>query len=164
MQPDHLSPAAHEIFAAVMALEPHIRGAAPAIDADRRLPPALAQDLMRAGIFRMGVPRAYGGPELDPMSQVRVVEELSRIEGAVDRFVAAHSMGDAAVADDDFDGYQHERSESNAGVHLQALLLNHQALVSIADGRLELGPWQQVMFAELDGTRPKRILIKVMGE
>lgn len=62
------------------------------------------------------------------------------------------------------DGYQHERSESNAGVHLQGILLNHQALVSIAEGRLELGPWQQVLFAELDGTRPKRILIKVMGE
>jgi indole-3-acetate monooxygenase len=83
MQPDHLSPAAQEIFAAVMALEPHIRGAAPAIDADRHLPLALAQDLMRAGIFRMGVPRAYGGPELDPMSQVRIVEELARIEGSV---------------------------------------------------------------------------------
>ena len=38
---------------------------------------------MRAGIFRMGVPRAYGGPELDPMSQVRIVEELARIEGSV---------------------------------------------------------------------------------
>jgi indole-3-acetate monooxygenase len=80
---DHLSPAAHEVFAAVQALEPHIREAAPAIEAQRRLPQPLAQDLMRAGIFRMGVPQAYGGPELDPMSQVRIVEELARIEGSV---------------------------------------------------------------------------------
>lgn len=61
--------------------------------------------------------------------------------------------------------YHHDpRGESNASAHLQGLLLNHQALVSLADGKLELGPWQQVVFAELDGMRPKRILIKVMGE
>jgi secondary thiamine-phosphate synthase enzyme len=61
--------------------------------------------------------------------------------------------------------YHHSpRAESNAGAHLQSLLLNHQALVSLAQGRLELGPWQTVLYAELDGMRPKRILIKVMGE
>jgi secondary thiamine-phosphate synthase enzyme len=61
--------------------------------------------------------------------------------------------------------YHHStRSESNAGAHLQSLLLNHQAFVSIADGKLELGPWQNVIYAELDGQRPKRILIKILGE
>ena len=61
--------------------------------------------------------------------------------------------------------YHHsERSESNAGAHLQSLLLHHQAMVSLADGKLELGPWQNVIFAELDGQRPKRILIKILGE
>lgn len=61
--------------------------------------------------------------------------------------------------------YHHsQRSESNAGAHLQSLLLNHQAFVSLADGKLELGPWQNVIYAELDGQRPKRILIKIMGE
>ena len=63
------------------------------------------------------------------------------------------------------DNYHHAaRSESNASIHLQSLLLNHQAIVTLADGKLELGPWQQVVFAELDGTRPKRILIKILGE
>lgn len=63
------------------------------------------------------------------------------------------------------EGYHHERrGESNAGAHLQALLLKQQALVSLAEGKLELGPWQQVVYAELDGQRPKRILVKVMGE
>ena len=63
------------------------------------------------------------------------------------------------------DRYQHSaRSESNASAHLQSVLLGHQALVSIAEGKLELGPWQQVIYAELDGQRPKRILIKVLGE
>jgi secondary thiamine-phosphate synthase enzyme len=61
--------------------------------------------------------------------------------------------------------YRHSaRSESNAGAHLQSLLLNHQAFVSLADGKLELGPWQNVIYAELDGQRPKRILIKILGE
>jgi secondary thiamine-phosphate synthase enzyme len=63
------------------------------------------------------------------------------------------------------DNYRHGmHGESNASAHLQSLLLNSQALVSLAAGKLELGPWQQIIFAELDGTRPKRILIKVMGE
>ncbi len=61
--------------------------------------------------------------------------------------------------------YHHNpRSESNAGAHLQSLLLNGQACVSVANGKLELGPWQQVIYAELDGQRPKRILIKILGE
>jgi secondary thiamine-phosphate synthase enzyme len=63
------------------------------------------------------------------------------------------------------DNYHHSpRSESNASAHLQSLLLHHQAVVSLADGKLELGPWQQVIYAELDGMRPKRILIKIIGE
>jgi secondary thiamine-phosphate synthase enzyme len=61
--------------------------------------------------------------------------------------------------------YQHSaRSESNAGAHLQNLLLHHQSIISVADGTLELGPWQNVIYAELDGQRPKRILIKILGE
>lgn len=61
--------------------------------------------------------------------------------------------------------YQHSaRSESNAGAHLQNLLLHHQAIISVADSKLELGPWQNVIYAELDGQRPKRILIKILGE
>jgi secondary thiamine-phosphate synthase enzyme len=63
------------------------------------------------------------------------------------------------------DDYHHgPRSESNASAHLHNLLLHHQVLVSLTDGKLELGPWQQVIYAELDGQRPKRILIKVFGE
>jgi secondary thiamine-phosphate synthase enzyme len=63
------------------------------------------------------------------------------------------------------DDYKHRgRFESNAGIHMQSLLLHHQAIVSFAEGRLDLGPWQFILFAELDGMRPKKITIKVMGE
>ncbi len=63
------------------------------------------------------------------------------------------------------DDYKHEgRFESNAGVHFQALLLNHQAIVAFSEKRLDLGPWQHVLYADLDGKRPKRIAVKVIGE
>src|SRR5712692_1368144 len=56
------------------------------------------------------------------------------------------------------DDYKHKgRFESNAAVHLQSLLLNHQAIVAFTEHRLDLGPWQFIMYAELDGLRPKRI-------
>ncbi|MGH9699852.1 MAG: secondary thiamine-phosphate synthase enzyme YjbQ [Candidatus Acidiferrales bacterium] len=63
------------------------------------------------------------------------------------------------------DDYKHKgRFESNSSIHFQSLLLHHQEIVAFLEGRLDLGPWQFVLFVELDGLRPKRILIKVMGE
>ncbi len=55
-------------------------------------------------------------------------------------------------------------AESNASTYFRALLLNHQAIVPFAQGKLDVGPWQQVFYAEFDGQRPKRVLIKVLGE
>ena len=61
--------------------------------------------------------------------------------------------------------YKHQgRFESNSSAHLQNLLLHHQVIVAFTEGRLDLGPWQFVLFVELDGLRPKRVLVKVMGE
>src|ERR1700730_2932833 len=85
MRDDQMSATATEILENVRALEPRIRQSAETIEAERRLPADLARDLMEAQVFRMGTSRAYGGPELDPMSQVRVVEELARIEGSASR-------------------------------------------------------------------------------
>jgi secondary thiamine-phosphate synthase enzyme len=63
------------------------------------------------------------------------------------------------------DDYQHgSKFESNAGIHLQAIALGSQVTLSIAGGKLEFGPWQQVIYAELDGLRPKKILMKIIGE
>ena len=87
-----------DVLEAVRALEPRIRAASDAIEDNRCLPPELARSLMEAGVFRMGVPRIYGGPELDPMSQVRVVEELSRIEGAVGWLSMISSAGSFLAA------------------------------------------------------------------
>jgi alkylation response protein AidB-like acyl-CoA dehydrogenase len=86
------------VLESVKALEPQIRAARDAIEDQRCLPPALARSLMEAGVFRMGVPRIYGGPELDPMAQVRIVEELTRIEGAVGWLSMISSAGSFLAA------------------------------------------------------------------
>jgi indole-3-acetate monooxygenase len=72
-----------DMMAAARALEPLIRGARDRMEVERRMPQNLVQAMMEAGIFRMAVPRVYGGGEMDPMTQVRVVEELARMEGSV---------------------------------------------------------------------------------
>jgi len=61
--------------------------------------------------------------------------------------------------------YRHHRGgEDNGDAHLKNLLLGHQVIVPITRGRLDLGPWQQVFYYEFDGRRPKRLLLKAMGE
>ena len=98
MEIHQFSAATEELLARVRSLEPDIRDAADAIETERHLPNDLAHALMLAGIFRMGVPRVIGGPELDPMGQVRVVEELSRIEGSVGWLSMISSAGSFLAA------------------------------------------------------------------
>ena len=58
----------------------------------------------------------------------------------------------------------HATGETNGDSHLKSLLVHHQVIVPVTAGRLDFGPWQQVYYAEFDGQRPKRLIIKVMGE
>jgi len=61
--------------------------------------------------------------------------------------------------------YRHHRTgEDNGDSHLKSLLVHHEVIVPITNGRLDLGPWQRVFYAEFDGERDKRLIIKVMGE
>jgi secondary thiamine-phosphate synthase enzyme len=63
------------------------------------------------------------------------------------------------------DDYRHHRTgETNADAHLKNLLVHHEVILPITGGSLDLGPWQQVYYAEFDGQRPKRVVIKAMGE
>ena len=57
----------------------------------------------------------------------------------------------------------HHTGETNADAHLKNLLVHHQVILPITAGQLDLGPWQQVYYAEFDGQRPKRLIIKAMG-
>jgi len=61
--------------------------------------------------------------------------------------------------------YRHHRTgETNGDAHLKSLLIHHEVIVPITEGRLDLGPWQQIYYAEFDGRRRKRVIVKVMGE
>jgi secondary thiamine-phosphate synthase enzyme len=61
--------------------------------------------------------------------------------------------------------YRHHRTgESNGDSHLKSLLMHHEVIVPVTDGKLEFGPWQQIYYAEFDGQRRKRVIVKVMGE
>jgi secondary thiamine-phosphate synthase enzyme len=61
--------------------------------------------------------------------------------------------------------YRHHRTgETNGDAHLKSLLMHHEVIVPVTDGKLDFGPWQQIYYAEFDGKRRKRVIIKVMGE
>ena len=61
--------------------------------------------------------------------------------------------------------YRHHRGgEDNGDAHLKNLLVHHQVVLPVTAGKLDLGPWQQVFYAEFDGGRRKRLVIKVLGE
>ncbi len=60
--------------------------------------------------------------------------------------------------------YQHHNTgEDNADAHLKRTIMGHQVILPITDGALDLGPWEQVFYAEFDGCRKKRVVVKVMG-
>jgi secondary thiamine-phosphate synthase enzyme len=58
----------------------------------------------------------------------------------------------------------HQTGEDNADAHLKRTIMGHQVLLPITGGKLDLGPWEQVFYAEFDGQRRKRVVVKVMGE
>jgi secondary thiamine-phosphate synthase enzyme len=61
--------------------------------------------------------------------------------------------------------YKHHRTgEDNADAHLKNLLVHLQVVLPITNGKLDLGPWQEIFYAEFDGQRPKRAIIKIIGE
>jgi secondary thiamine-phosphate synthase enzyme len=57
----------------------------------------------------------------------------------------------------------HHTGEDNADAHLKALLLHHETTLPVTDGRLDLGTWQRIFYAEFDGQRSKRVIVKVLG-
>jgi secondary thiamine-phosphate synthase enzyme len=62
------------------------------------------------------------------------------------------------------DYLHHRTGEVNGDAHLKSLLIGHQVIIPVTDGKLDFGPWQEVFYAEFDGRRPKRVLFKAIGE
>ena len=118
---------------------------------------------------------------------VRITDEIEKIvakSGVDDGFVlvsAMHITAGVYVNDwedgliEDFQvwleklapaglNYQHHQTgEDNADAHLKRTIMGHQVVLPITDGKLDLGPWEQVFYAEFDGRRKKRVVLKVMG-
>ena len=114
------------------------------------------------------------------------VEECLRESGVQEGIVlvnAMHITASVFVNDDesglhhDFDAwleklaphepvsqYRHNRGEDNADAHLKRQLMGRESLIAITQGKLDLGPWEQVFYGEFDGRRKKRVLVKIIGE
>jgi secondary thiamine-phosphate synthase enzyme len=58
----------------------------------------------------------------------------------------------------------HQTGEDNGDSHLKALLIHHEVIVPVTAGKLDLGHWQRIFYAEFDGQRDKRVIVKIMGE
>jgi secondary thiamine-phosphate synthase enzyme len=113
------------------------------------------------------------------------VEELVRRSGIAEGFVLVSAMHITAVVyvNDAEEGliadieewlerlapyrpdYKHHATgESNGDAHLKSLLVHHEVIVPVTNGKLDLGPWQQIYYAEFDGQRRKRVILKALGE
>ena len=68
------------------------------------------------------------------------------------------------LAPDPGDYRHHRGGEDNGDAHLKNLLVHHQVVLPITEGKLDLGPWQAVFYCEFDGRRDKKLVIKVLGE
>ena len=80
-------------------------------------------------------------------------------EGLIDDFqVWLEKLAPAGL-----DYRHHQTGEDNADAHLKRTILGHQVTLPITNGALDLGPWEQVFYAEFDGQRKKRVVVKVMG-
>ena len=60
--------------------------------------------------------------------------------------------------------YRHNGSEDNGDAHLKRQIMGREVVVAVTNGKLDLGPWEQIFYGEFDGRRKKRVLIKIIGE
>jgi secondary thiamine-phosphate synthase enzyme len=68
------------------------------------------------------------------------------------------------LAPQDLNHYRHNLTgEDNGHAHIKRTLMGREVVVAITNGKLDFGPWEQIFYAEFDGCRPKRVLVKVIG-
>ena len=63
-----------------------------------------------------------------------------------------------------YEQYDHNGYEDNADAHLKRSVMGREVVVAVTEGRLDFGPWERIFYGEFDGKRPKRVLIKIIGE
>jgi secondary thiamine-phosphate synthase enzyme len=96
---------------------------------------------------------------------VFITDDESGLHADMEEWVQRLAPGPAADDSKPGPDYHHHHSgEDNGDAHLKNLLIGHQVIVPITAGKLDLGPWQQIFYFEFDGRRPKRLVMKAMGE
>jgi secondary thiamine-phosphate synthase enzyme len=63
-----------------------------------------------------------------------------------------------------YNQYRHNGYEDNADAHMKRSVMGREVIVAVTEGKLDLGPWEQVFYGEFDGKRRKRVLVKIIGE
>lgn len=71
---------------------------------------------------------------------------------------------EALAPEKPYSRYRHNGFEDNGDAHIKRTIMGREAVVAVTNGRLDFGPWEQVFYGEFDGRRPKRVLIKIIGE
>ena len=93
-------------------------------------------------------------------ASVFINDDEPGLHGDYERWLEALAPFDASP-----ERYAHNRTgEDNADAHLKRQIMGREVVVAITDGRLDFGPWEQIFYGEFDGRRPKRVLVKVIGE
>ena len=68
------------------------------------------------------------------------------------------------AAEKPYNQYQHNGYEDNADAHLKRTIMGREVVIAITEGKLDLGPWEEIFYGEFDGKRRKRVLVKIIGE
>lgn len=107
----------------------------------------------------------HRAPLVRDRRQTRVLNITDQVERIVAEAGIIRDLDEWLEAPAPFDpDYHHHRTgETNGDAHLKSLLIHHEVIVPITAGRLDLGPGQQIYYAEFDGQRRKRVIVKVMG-
>lgn len=96
---------------------------------------------------------------------VFINDDESGLHADIEDWIQRLAPGPAADDSKAGPSYRHHHSgEDNGDAHLKNLLVGHQVIVPITKGKLDLGPWQQIFYYEFDGRRPKRLVMKAIGE
>lgn len=134
-----------------------------------RLTPEVQKAVDEAGIQEgmvlvsaMHITAAVWINDNEPGLQADVLEWLDKV--APPSWQRPSNAVAEALLPDPGDYRHHAGGEDNGDAHLKNLLMHHQVIVPVTAGRLDLGPWQEVFYVEFDGRRPKRLVIKVLGE
>ena len=93
---------------------------------------------------------------LDPFLVIKSEFGTPKLTGAISLRCIAPRIQD--------NQYAHNGFEDNADAHMKRQIMGREVVVAVTEGRLDFGPWEQIFYSEFDGRRPKRILIKIIGE